>query len=96
MTVPSLARRLLLGFLPDADSFAHYAEARFGTLCCHYSEDYCAHYARIMPKFSKTRRAWRADLAHHHHFSAPCTNNVHKDWVTKGFEGWKSVPEMEL
>ena len=64
-----------------------------------------AHYATIIPKifahimlalcrnFLKTRRAWRADLAHHHHFSAPCTNSVHKDWVTKG---WKSVPEMDL
>ena len=42
-----------LGFLPDADGFAHYAETRFGTLCHHYAGGFCALYAGIMPKISK-------------------------------------------
>ena len=57
-----LSKFRLLGFLPDADSFAHYAETRFGTLCHHYSEDFCAHYAGIMPKFSKTPRVARRPI----------------------------------
>ena len=43
-----------LGFLPDADGFAHYAETHFGTLCWYYAGDFCAHYAGVMPKISKT------------------------------------------
>ena len=50
-----------MGFLPDADGFAHYAETRFGTLCRHYAGGLCALYAGLCRKFLK-RRAWRADL----------------------------------
>ena len=50
-----------LGFLPDADGFAHYAETRSGTLCRHYAGGLCPLYAGLCRKFLK-RRAWRADL----------------------------------
>ena len=53
---------LSLGFLPDADGFAHYAETRFGTLFRCYARGFpgfSTHYSGIMPKFSKASRVAR-------------------------------------
>eukprot|EP01043_Picozoa_sp_COSAG02_P085214 COSAG02_NODE_22900_length_736_cov_1.265306_1_plen_63_part_00 len=46
-----------LGFLPDADGFAHYAETRFGTLCRHYAGGLCALYAGLCRKFLNATRS---------------------------------------